>query len=142
MVTIAAVLATKAGRAGVGVLLGRLADQDRQREGVTARARLGYAAIAGSPMRRAPGTVDIAVQANPAVRVARASGAERQAASLVDHDAVIVSDPSDSSRGTLHSHADKTGASHPLLVSYKDEAQHLVVDRKGPTSVAPSAHDR
>ena len=82
------------------VLLGRLADRNREREDVAPRAGLGHAAIARPAVGRAPGAADVAVQANPAVRVLWAGRTKRRANLLLNHDGVIVGNPNDSSGGT------------------------------------------
>jgi hypothetical protein len=65
------VLAGRAGHPGVGVALGRLADGDRQAEGMALRARRGHAAVPRPSVEVAPAAALEAVQPDPVGRVLR-----------------------------------------------------------------------
>ena len=68
------VLAVRARSPRVGVAVGRLADGDREREGVPLRPRHRYAAVARSPVGIAPAGCREAVEQDSAARVGRALG--------------------------------------------------------------------
>ena len=76
LVTAVHVLARRAGRSGVGMVLGRLADGDRKAEGVALAALGRHAAIARAAMGVAPLAAAEAIQPDLVVRVLRAPWAD------------------------------------------------------------------